>query len=41
MLLGANIIKAWLTTPKGSKAINKIGGSVFVLFGFGLATSQR
>jgi threonine/homoserine/homoserine lactone efflux protein len=39
--LGANSIKGWLATPKGSKAINRVGGSVFVLFGFGLATSQR
>jgi len=40
-VLGANAIKGWLSTPKGSKAINRVGGSVFVLFGFGLATSQR
>ena len=39
--LGANSIKGWLSSPKGSKSINRIGGSVFVLFGFGLATSQR
>ncbi len=39
--LGANSVKSWLSTPKGSKTINRVGGSVFVLFGFGLATSQR
>jgi RhtB (resistance to homoserine/threonine) family protein len=39
--LGANSIKGWLSSPKGSKAVNRVGGSVFVLFGFGLATSQR
>jgi len=39
--LGANSMKKWLSTPKGSKTINRVGGSVFVLFGFGLATSQR
>lgn len=39
--LGANSIKGWLSSPKGSKAVNRIGGSVFVLFGFGLATSQK
>ena len=39
--LVANSIKGWLSTPKGSKAINRAGGSIFVLFGFGLATSQR
>ena len=39
--LGANSIKGWLSSAKGSKTINRVGGSVFVLFGFGLATSQR
>ena len=39
--LGANSIKGWLSTPKGFKAVNRVGGSVFVLFGVGLATSQR
>ena len=39
--LGAYSIKSWLSSPKGSKAINRAGGSVFVLFGFGLAASQR
>jgi len=39
--LGANSLKGWLLSSKGSKAVNRVGGSVFVLFGFGLATSQR
>ncbi len=39
--LGANSIKGWLSSPKGSKAVNRVGGGVFVLFGFGLASSQR
>jgi len=39
--LAANSIKGWLSSPKGSKAVNRVGGSVFVLFGFGLASSQR
>jgi len=39
--LAANSIKGWLSSPKGSKTVNRVGGSVFVLFGFGLATSQR
>lgn len=39
--LGANSIKGWLLSEKGSKTVNKVGGSVFVLFGFGLATSHR
>ena len=39
--LAANSIKGWLSSPKGSKTVNRLGGSVFVLFGFGLATSQR
>lgn len=38
---GANSIKGWLLSPKGSKTINRAGGSVFILFGLGLATSQR
>lgn len=38
---GANSIKGWLSSPKGSKTVNRVGGGVFVLFGFGLATSQR
>lgn len=37
----ANSIKVWLSSPKGSKAVNRVGGSVFVLFGFGLATTQK
>ncbi|HIQ15856.1 MAG TPA: hypothetical protein EYH38_09890 [Leucothrix sp.] len=40
-VLGANSIKGWLLSSKGSKTVNRVGGSVFVLFGFGLATSQR
>jgi len=39
--LGANAIKGWLLSPKGSKTVNRAGGSVFILFGFGLATSNR
>ena len=39
--LAANSIKGWLLSPKGSKMVNRTGGSVFILFGFGLATSQR
>jgi len=39
--LAANSIKGWLSSLKGSKTVNRVGGSVFVLFGFGLATSQR
>lgn len=39
--LGANAIKGWLLSDKGSKTVNRVGGSVFILFGFGLATSQR
>ena len=39
--LGANSIKGWLLSPKGSKTVNRAGGSVFILFGFGLATSNR
>lgn len=37
----ANTIKGWLLSPKGTKIVNRAGGSVFILFGFGLATSQR
>ena len=40
-VLLANIIKGWLLSPKGTKIVNRAGGSVFILFGFGLATSQR
>ena len=39
--LGASSIKGWLLSPKGSKTVNRAGGSVFILFGFGLATSNR
>ncbi len=39
--LAANSIKGWLSSPRGSKMVNRVGGSVFVLFGFGLASSQR
>ncbi len=37
----AKAIKHWLTSEKGSKTVNRVGGSVFILFGFGLASSQR
>jgi threonine/homoserine/homoserine lactone efflux protein len=40
-VFSANSIKGWLSSPKGSQAVNRIGGSVFVLFGFGLATTQK
>ncbi|MEE9326430.1 MAG: LysE family translocator [Cocleimonas sp.] len=39
--LAANSIKGWLSSTRGSKMVNRVGGSVFVLFGFGLASSQR
>ncbi len=39
--LGAHFIKDWLLSPGGSKTVNRVGGSVFILFGFGLASSQR
>ena len=39
--LGAHSIKGWLLSPRGSKTVNRVGGSVFILFGFGLASSQR
>ena len=39
--LGANSIKGWLTSPRGSKSVNRFGGSVFVFFGAGLASSQK
>ena len=39
--LGANSIKSWLSSPKGSKIVNRTSGSVFVLFGIGLATSSK
>lgn len=39
--LAANSIKGWLSSPRGSKMVNRIGGSIFVLFGFGLASSHR
>ena len=37
----AYAIKDWLLTPKGSRIVNRIGGTVFVFFGIGLATSQK
>jgi len=39
--LAANSIKGWLSSTKGSKTVSRVGGSIFVLFGFGLASSQR
>ena len=39
--LGANSIKSWLSSAKGSKIVNRTSGSVFVLFGLGLATSSQ
>jgi len=38
---GANSIKGWLASPKGSKTVNRVGGGIFVLFGLGLASSHR
>ena len=40
-IFSANSIKGWLSSPKGSQTVNRVGGSVFVLFGFGLATTQK
>ena len=37
----ANSIRGWLLSPKGSKAVNRVGGGVFVLFGVGLASTQK
>ena len=37
----ANSIKGWLSSPRGSKTVNRVGGSVFILFGMGLASSQK
>lgn len=37
----ANSIKSWLVSPRGSKWVNRTGGSVFVLFGLGLATTTQ
>jgi len=31
----------WLTTPKGGKTVNKIGGGTFMCFGLGLATASK
>ena len=39
--LAAHAIKDWLLSPKGAKTVNRVGGSVFVLFGVGLASSHR
>ncbi len=39
--LAANAIRGWLLSPKGAKTVNRVGGSVFVLFGMGLATSHK
>ena len=39
--LGANAIRSWLSSPKGSKMVNRVGGSVFIVFGLGLASSHR
>lgn len=39
--LGANSIKGWLTSLRGSKTVNRAGGSVFIFFGLGLASSQK
>jgi threonine/homoserine/homoserine lactone efflux protein len=39
--LGANSIKGWLSSPSGSKVVNRTGGGIFVMFGLGLASSHR
>ncbi|MCK5917063.1 MAG: LysE family transporter [Cocleimonas sp.] len=31
----------WLTTEKGRRNINRTSGSAFILFGVGLATTER
>lgn len=43
-LLYASLAKkarSWLSTEKGSKRINKIGGGTFMCFGIGLATASK
>jgi homoserine/homoserine lactone efflux protein len=39
--LTAHRTKAWLTSERGGRALNKAGGAAFVFFGGALATSQR
>lgn len=33
--------KNWLTSERGGRAINNVGGATFVLFGAALATAKR
>ncbi|MDH5183264.1 MAG: LysE family translocator [Gammaproteobacteria bacterium] len=40
-ILGANSIKSSLSSPRGYKIVNRTSGSVFVLFGLGLAISSQ
>jgi threonine/homoserine/homoserine lactone efflux protein len=39
--LGARQTRTWFTSEAGGRIINRIGGTLFVLFAVLLATSQR
>lgn len=39
--LGARSAQAWLTSKKGHRTVNKLGGGAFIAFGAGLATSNK
>jgi homoserine/homoserine lactone efflux protein len=39
--LTARRARRWLTSPRGGRAVNRIGGATFVCFGAALATARR
>jgi homoserine/homoserine lactone efflux protein len=39
--LGAQRARRWLTSERGGRAVNRIGGAAFVFFGAALATARR
>lgn len=39
--MSAHKVKRWLSSPRGSRVFNRIGGGAFVFFGLALATAKK
>ena len=37
----AHKVKAWLSTPRGSRIFNRVGAGAFIFFGLAMATSKK
>jgi len=39
--MSAHKVKRWLSSPRGSRAFNRVGAGAFIFFGLALATSKK